>query len=185
MNSENTNNNANGAANGGISGFINRDSQKDILRLATFDNSRKNQGAKLPWERKTAHDKHGRSEDRTIFLMRRPLYRTKSGQFDKAVNRQTERLKQNWPSLMKNVEIAIEDVPPFDPLAWEKTAVPAGICYPAEGRFKARIVLFRLPIQNRTDTFGELCAFVRDELVSGLAELYNMYPEDIDPDWRQ
>lgn len=86
---------------------------------------------------------------------------------------------------MKNVEIAIEDVPPFDPLAWERTAVPAGICYPAEGRFKARIVLFRLPIQNRTDTFGELCAFVRDELVSGLAELYNMYPEDIDPDWRQ
>ena len=139
--------------------------------------------AVLPWERKIYRDRHGRGARQAMFGIRMPRYRTKSGMFDGMVVAQMKRLNAAWPQLLANVECAVEDVPPSDPVSWETKRAFLSQSFPANHGIPARIVLYRRPIEQRALGRTDLQLLIRDELVSCLADLTGKHPEDIDPDW--
>lgn len=140
-------------------------------------------GSTLPWERRCYRNRHGRGQRQPMFGLRMPRYRTKSGIFDDLAVSYLRRMKQAWPQLMCNVECAVEDVPPSDPLEWEDRAVPLSRSFPARDGMPARIVLYSMPIQSRAHDRIDLEFLIRDEIVLQLANLNGLHPEDIDPDW--
>ncbi|MGO5287789.1 metallopeptidase family protein [Pseudoscardovia suis] len=136
-----------------------------------------------PWERKHYRNRHGRGQRQPMFGVRMPRYRTKSGAFDDLVASHIKRLRAAWPELFVNLQCAVEDVPPSDPLDWEEHKVPLSRAFPAGNGIPARIVLYSMPLQSRAASWSDLEFLVRDEIVFQLANLNGMHPEDIDPDW--
>lgn len=137
----------------------------------------------VPWRQTVYRDSHGRGIRRPTFGTRLPRYRTQSGIFDNLVAAQIRRLMIGWPELVKPVQFAVEDVPPSDPTPWEGTPSTFSRSFPAGRGIPSRIVLYRMPIQNKTRERMEMELIIRDELVMQLAELYGRQPEDIDPMW--
>ncbi|MBT1176308.1 MULTISPECIES: metallopeptidase family protein [Bifidobacterium] len=140
-------------------------------------------GTVLPWERKIYRNRHGRGSRQAMFGIRMPRYRTKSGTFDGMVVAQLKRLNAAWPELLKNVECAVEDVPPSGPVSWETKRAFLSQGFPAEHGSPARIVLYRKPIEQRSRDRLDMQFLIRDEIVARLADLTGRHPEDIDPDW--
>lgn len=85
-----------------------------------------------------------------MFGTRLPRYRTRSGAFDDMVAAQIRRLNGAWPQLVKPVQSAAEDVPPFGTAPWEPEPSFASQCFPASHGIPARIVLYRMPIQSKS-----------------------------------
>lgn len=96
---------------------------------------------------------------------------------------QLRRLNEAWPELMRNLQCAVEDVPPSDPLAWEDHHSILARAFPASHGIPSRIVLYRKPIERRARNRLELEFLIRDVIVERLADLTGKHPEDIDPDW--
>lgn len=138
-----------------------------------------------PWRRAVYRNSHGRGIRRPTFGTRLPRYRTRCGVFDDLVAAQIRRLNVGWPDLVKPVQFAVEDVPPSDPTPWDGTSGLYSRSFPAGRGLPARIVLYRMPIQNKARDRIDLELIIRDELVLQLAELYGRSPEQIDPMWGQ
>lgn len=138
-----------------------------------------------PWRRSVYRNSHGRGIRRPTFGTRLPRYRTRCRVFDDLVAAQIRRLNVGWPDLVKPVQFAVEDVPPSDPTPWDGTSGLYSRSFPAGRGLPARIVLYRMPIQNKTRDRMDLELIIRDELVLQLAELYGRSPEQIDPMWGQ
>ena len=137
----------------------------------------------LPWDRKVYRNRHGRGVRRPTFGLRLPRYRTHSGFFDSLVVAQLRRLQAAWPQLLANIECAVEDVPPSEPLSWEERKSPRSQSFPASHGVPARIVLYRRPIEQRARNRIDLQFMIRDEIVYCLADLTGQPPEDIDPEF--
>lgn len=136
-----------------------------------------------PWENRVFRDPHGRGLRQPLFGARVPSYRTKAGRFDAMIVAQLRRLHQAWPQLIDSVQCGVEDVPPSDPLPWEEQTIKLSRYFPAHHGQPARIVLYRKPFEAAgRDSLG-IQFLVRDEMVSRLAEMSGMTPEEIDPDW--
>lgn len=137
----------------------------------------------LIWEERHYRNRHGRGLRAPIFGTRLPQYRTASGMFDAMVAAQIRRLNSAWQALTKDVQFAVEDVPPSQPLLWEQNRRILLQAFPASRGMQSRIVLYRLPLCTHVSSRSELQYAIRDELVQCLAELYGRRPEEIDPDW--
>ena len=118
-----------------------------------------------------------------MFGTRLPRYRTASAMFDSMVAGQIRRLNSAWSNLIKNVQFAVEDVPPSQPVLWEDNKRIMSQAFPASKGIPQRIVLYRLPLCTHVTSRAELQYAIRDEIVQRLAELYGRRPEEIDPDW--
>lgn len=118
-----------------------------------------------------------------MFGTRLPRYRTASGMFDSMVAAQIRRLNSAWSNLIKDVQFAVEDVPPSQPVLWESHKRIMSQAFPASKGIPQRIVLYRLPLCTHVTSRAELQYAIRDEIVQRLAELYGRRPEEIDPDW--
>lgn len=136
----------------------------------------------LIWEERHYRNRHGRGLRAPIFGTRLPQYRTASGMFDAMVAAQIRRLNSAWQALTKDVQFAVEDVPPSQPLLWEQNRRILSQAFPASRGMQSRIVLYRLPLCTHVSSRSELQYAIRDELVQCLAELYGRRPEEIDPD---
>lgn len=99
--------------------------------------------------------------------------------FDELVLEALERLETRLGRSLDPLEIAVEDVPPSDPSAWED-AVPLGRLFPAQARNPARVVLYRRPIAARCTGERELAALVEHVVVQQVASLTGMSPEDLE-----
>lgn len=139
--------------------------------------------ADLVWEQKIYRNRHGRGIRTPMFGTRLPRYRTASGMFDSMVAGQIRRLNGAWHELTKNVQFAVEDVPPSQPVLWEHSRRIMSQSFPENRGIPARIVLYRLPLCTHVTSRAELQYAIRDEIVQRLAELYGRRPEEIDPDW--
>ena len=137
----------------------------------------------LIWDQRRYRNRHGRGMRAPMFGTRLPRYRTASAMFDSMVASQIRRLNSAWSELTRNIQFAVEDVPPSQPLIWESNRRILSQCFPACRGIKARIVLYRLPLCNHVTSRAELNYAIRDEIVQRLAELYGRRPEEIDPDW--
>lgn len=137
----------------------------------------------LPWMQPTYRNRHGRGMRTPLFGTHLPHYRTACGMFDSMVAAQIRRLQGAWKPLMRDIQFAVEDVPPTQPLAWQDNKRVQSQAFPQAHGIPARIVLYRLPLCTHVSSRAELQYAIRDELVQRLAELYGRRPEEIDPDW--
>lgn len=110
---------------------------------------------------------------------------SRSDQFDEHVLDAVERIERRLRRPLDDVEFAVELVPPSDPAPWEHRQVPLSRLFPAEGRLPARIVLYRRPIETRTDDPRDLPAMVNDIVIEQLAGALNVEPTTLDPGYRR
>lgn len=117
-----------------------------------------------------------------------PLARSRSQQFDDLVLDAVEELERRWPAELKEVEFAVEDVPPelpeFDTDVLEDGRVPLARLLPVPARparEPARIVLYRRPLEARALDREDLGDLVHDVVVEQVANLLGKDPDEVDP----
>ncbi len=106
---------------------------------------------------------------------------TRSERFDELVIEAATRLEESWGKPFPAVEFGVEDVPPSDPAPWEHAEVPLGRLFGAQGREPARIVIYRRPVETRTQGQRELALLVSDVVTEQVAALLGVSPEQLDP----
>jgi len=89
------------------------------------------------------------------------------------------RLEPRWGAALADVDVAVELVPPSDPSPWEEDVAPLGRVFPAESTRRARLVVYRRPVEARAD--DDLPRLVHEVVVEQVASLLSRPPEDIDP----
>ncbi|GAB3699313.1 metallopeptidase family protein [Corynebacterium nasicanis] len=146
---------------------------------------------------RTFRDRRGRGVRGPLLPMDAPRYRTRAEAFDVAVLEAYAPLQHSYPEQLAHLDIAVDTVPrmrlraDMSVLPDEIVAdgpvplgrvIPAGI--DAQGQpTRARLVLFRMPIEQRSATPEE-----REELLTGIltalvAQFLNLDPRDIDPEF--
>lgn len=104
-----------------------------------------------------------------------------SARFDDLVLAAADRLEAHLGRSLDPAELAVEDVPPSDPAAWE-SGVPLGRLFPAEGKRPNRIVVYRRPLETRANDEHELVMLVQEVVAEQVAAMLGIDPDDLDPD---
>lgn len=105
--------------------------------------------------------------------------RTRSQRFDAYVLDAVARLEPRWGEDLVDLDVAVELVPPSDPSPWEEQVAPLGRVFPAEDGHRARVVVYRRPVEARAD--DDLPRLVHEVVVEQVAALLGRTPEEIDP----
>lgn len=113
-----------------------------------------------------------------------PLTRTPRELFDGVVLAVVRRLEERWHDQLGLLEFAVEETP-LVPDGWSAPSVPLASLVRGHGGTPTRVVLFRRPIELRSETRADLEAMVHTVLVEQVSELLDIPPEDVDPDYEQ
>jgi predicted Zn-dependent protease with MMP-like domain len=100
--------------------------------------------------------------------------------FDELVLDLVAELERRWADRLGLVEYAVEDTPQI-PDDWASGTVPLSSLIRGSGGQPTRLVLFRRPIEHRSETRADLEALVLTVLVEQVAELLGIEPPDVDP----
>jgi predicted Zn-dependent protease with MMP-like domain len=100
--------------------------------------------------------------------------------FDDLVLSLVEPLRERLGDDLADVEFGVEETPLLPP-HWEPREVPLATLVRATAGTPARIVLFRRPIEHRSDNREDLSALVLAVLVEQVAELLGRDPVEVDP----
>ncbi|MBY6349912.1 metallopeptidase family protein [Rhodococcus corynebacterioides] len=128
-----------------------------------------------------------------------PGRRSRSEQFDAAVLDAFAPIERRWHDRLLKLDIAVDDVPKIravDPssVTWPPEVVaegpvplsrliPAGV--DSRGAtVRARIVVFRRPLERRARSMHDLTDLVHDVLVEQVATYLGVTPDVVDPDPR-
>lgn len=140
-------------------------------------------------------DRHGRGLRGPLLPAGAPFSRSRAERFDGLVRDEVSRLGQRWGRELAQVEFAVEEVPPIEPVARAGVdPVPLAQTVPATDGAAPRIVVYRRPVEARGLGTGggvaagggderELVRLVRDLLVEEVAELLGLSPESVDPSY--
>lgn len=109
-----------------------------------------------------------------------PAGPTPRARFDAVVLDVVESLEERWADRLGLVEYAVEDAPQI-PDDWNLTTVPLSSLVRGSGATPTRLVVFRRPIEHRTESRTDLEALVRTVVVEQVAELLGITPEQVDP----
>ena len=109
-----------------------------------------------------------------------PFTRSRRTRFDDLVLGLVQDLEDRWHQELGLVEFAVEETP-WVPDDWSAGTVPLAALVRGTGTTPTRLVLFRRPIELRSETRGDLSAMVLTVLVEQVSELLGRPPEDIDP----
>jgi predicted Zn-dependent protease with MMP-like domain len=105
---------------------------------------------------------------------------SRRAQFDELVLSVVHDLEERWRDELGLVEFAVEETP-LMPDDWSATTVPLASLVRGSGTRPTRLVLFRRPIELRSETRDDLAAMVLTVLVEQVSELLGRPPEEIDP----
>ena len=89
-----------------------------------------------------------------------------------------ERLERLWARELANVDFLVEDVPPVPP--GTETIPFSRLETDPDGR--ARIVVYRSPVEIRTKDPDEMALLVHGTVVEEVANLLGLEPESVDPE---
>lgn len=103
--------------------------------------------------------------------------RSRSTQFDDLVLDAVQLIEHRLGRELRDLEIAVEDVPPADPAPWE-VGIALGRLFPVEGPLPARVVVYRRPVEARAQE-GELPSLVHEILAEQVAGMLGMDPQDL------
>ncbi len=138
-------------------------------------------------------DRHGRGPRTPLIPAGLPGARTRAEQFDEAVLEAVADLEGRWPGQLDALEFAVDEVPtvpadgpepPADDVVVDvgvplSRFLPAGVDH--RGRpTKARVVVYRRPLEARSADSGDLVDLVTEVLVEQLESVLG--PDDADPD---
>ncbi len=111
-----------------------------------------------------------------------PLAASRGEVFADLVQDSVDRLERRWPQLAE-VDFLVLEVPrlggPGD--AWADEAVPLGGIIPAREGRRARVVVYRRPVEIRTKGREDRATLVHEVVVEQVAELLGLTPETVDP----
>lgn len=115
-----------------------------------------------------------------------PLARTRSERFDDLVLDARDHVMVRWGKELADVDFAVADVPPEQqegiPFDEELASVPLAGVHPARRDSRARIVLYRRPIEARAFDELDKADLVLDVVIHEVADLLGLSPEVIDPE---
>lgn len=135
--------------------------------------------------RRRRRDRHGRGQRGPLLPPSLPAWRTRAEQFDELVIAAARDLATRWPQV-KEIQFAVEEVPPSDPAPWERSVV-LGRGFTAEPRagLPARVIIYRRPVASRVVGSqagpAALAELVRQVVVEQVALMLGRRPEEIDP----
>lgn len=125
-----------------------------------------------------------------------PGWRTRAERFDMAVLEAYEPIEQRWADRVSALDVAVDEIPRItakDPYSvqWPPEVVadgpialarliPAGVDVRGNST-RARIVLFRKPIERRAKDSDELADLLHELLVAQVATYLGVEPSVIDP----
>ena len=109
-----------------------------------------------------------------------PMLPTARERFDDLVLDLVADIEKRWSDRLGLVEYAVEDTPQI-PDDWTSTTVPLSSLLRGSGGKPTRLVLFRRPIEHRSESRADLEALVLTILVEQVAELLGVDPSDVDP----
>ncbi|MEV6804304.1 metallopeptidase family protein [Streptomyces sp. NPDC017248] len=113
-----------------------------------------------------------------------PLAASRAEVFADLVQDSVERLERRWPQLA-DIDFLVLEVPRLDGrdegMAWADEAVPLGGVVPARDGQRARVVVYRRPVEIRSKGRDERAALVHEVVVEQVAELLGLTPETVDP----
>ncbi|MFC9929617.1 metallopeptidase family protein [Streptomyces sp. NPDC127190] len=128
-------------------------------------------------------DRHGRGMRGPIAPPQVPLAASRGEVFADLVQDSVDRLERRWPQLA-DIDFLVLEVPRLDARgeqAWGDEAVPLGGVVPAREGRRARVVVYRRPVEIRTKGRDERAALVHEVVVEQVAELLGLTPETVDP----
>lgn len=110
----------------------------------------------------------------------RPELRTARERFDDLTLDIVTDIDSRWQDRLGLVEYAVEDAPQI-PDDWASGTVPLSSLVRGSGANPTRLVLFRRPIEHRSETREDLEALVLTVVVEQVAELLGIDAEQVDP----
>lgn len=128
-------------------------------------------------------DRRGRGLRGPIGPPHLPVTRTRAERFDEAVVDALEHLEHRWASELAGVQVLVEEVPPVDTNEFRGEIgdeIPLGRVEPSARRRPARLVVYRRPVEARTERPSELEAVTRIVVAGLVAELLGKTVEDVD-----
>lgn len=125
-----------------------------------------------------------------------PGWRSRAERFDMAVLEAYEPIERRWQERLSNLDVAVDEIPrisPKDPdsVQWPPEVVadgpialarliPAGVDVRGNAT-RARIVLFRKPLERRSKDGDDLADLLHEVLVAQVATFLGVEPSVIDP----
>lgn len=125
-----------------------------------------------------------------------PGWRTRAERFDMAVLEAYEPIERRWHERVSELDVAVDEIPRIaakdpDSVQWPPEVIadgpialarliPAGVDVRGNAT-RARIVLFRKPIERRAKDTVELDELLHEILVAQVAVYLDVEPEVIDP----
>lgn len=111
-----------------------------------------------------------------------PLAASRADAFADLVQDSVDRLERRWPQLA-DIDFLVLDVPHLGgpDQGWNDDAVPLGGTVSARDGQRARVVVYRRPVEIRTKGREERAELVHEIVVEQVAELLGLTPETVDP----
>ncbi|HEY3708205.1 MAG TPA: metallopeptidase family protein [Amycolatopsis sp.] len=144
--------------------------------------------------RRLRRDRHGRGLRGTLYPASLPAAASRAERFDALVLDALEPIEARWRHELTTLDVAVDDVPevnadsraPVDGVLHDGAVplsrlVPAGVDR-AGLPTRARIVLYRRPLEARAKDPGELADLVHDVLVEQVAGYLGVEPDVIEGD---
>lgn len=130
-----------------------------------------------------------------MFPVTTPAFRTRAERFDAKVLEALEPIESRWGPELTDLDLAVDDVPAVestspDEVVWGSGVladvgvplahlVPAGVDHSGMPT-RARIVLYRRPLEARARDGEDLADLVHEVLVEQVAEYLNIEPDAVD-----
>lgn len=129
-------------------------------------------------DRVRRRDRRGRGIRGPLVPADLPVFRSRAQAFDDLVLDAVERLERLWSRELANVDFLVEDVPPVPPMA---DMIPFSRLE-TDPNGRARIVVYRRPVEIRTKDPDEMAFLVHETVVEEVANLLGLEPESVDPE---
>jgi hypothetical protein len=125
-----------------------------------------------------------------------PGWRSRAERFDMAVLEAYEPIERHWQERLSGLDVAVDDIPRIsakdpDSVQWPPEVVADGpialarlVAAGVDTRgtaTRARVVLFRKPIERRVKDSAELAELLHEILVAQIATYLSVEPSVIDP----
>lgn len=134
--------------------------------------------------RRRNRDRHGRGLRGPLYPATLPAARSRAERFDALVIEALEPIEARWRTELTQLDVAVDDVPDVqvegEDGVVEDGNVPLARLLPAGSDHRARIVLYRRPLEARAKDGADLADLVHDVLVEQVANYLGLDPDVID-----
>jgi predicted Zn-dependent protease with MMP-like domain len=134
--------------------------------------------------RRRSRDRHGRGLRGPLYPATLPAARSRAERFDALVIEALEPIEARWRTELTQLDVAVDDVPDVqvegEDGVVEDGNVPLARLLPAGSDQRARIVLYRRPLEARAKDGADLADLVHEVLVEQVANYLGLDPDVID-----